>query len=92
MPSSAWLSKVTIDAAAPDLTFDLAIDASGAGAPSRIMAGLDLPGDAVARTVRRDHPRLGLGLTLEHRRDRWDAPAGPPTSAAVDGLRRDRAR
>jgi hypothetical protein len=44
VPSSAWLTKVHIDAAAPQLGFDLAIDASGAAAPSRIMAGLDLPG------------------------------------------------
>ena len=44
IPTSGWLSKVTIDSAATDLSFDLAIDASGAGAPSRIMAGLDRPG------------------------------------------------
>lgn len=41
VPESAWLTKVGIDAAAPDLTFDLAIDASGQGAPSRVAAGLD---------------------------------------------------
>jgi hypothetical protein len=44
IPTSGWLTKVSIDAAATDLAFDLAIDASGAGAPSRIMAGLDRPG------------------------------------------------
>ncbi|MFL5721437.1 MAG: DUF2330 domain-containing protein [Chloroflexota bacterium] len=44
IPASAWLSKVTIDAAVPDLGFDLAIDVSGAGTPSRVMAGLDRPG------------------------------------------------
>ena len=45
--------------------FDLAIDASGAGAPSRVMAGLDLPG---ARRRRRTGPptliRLVVGLVL----------------------------
>jgi len=44
VPASAWLSKVRIDAAASELGFDLAIDASGAGEPSRVMAGLDIPG------------------------------------------------
>jgi hypothetical protein len=44
VPSKAWLSKVRIDASAPQLSFDLAIDASGARQPSRVMAGLDLPG------------------------------------------------
>jgi len=41
VPDSAWLTKVRIDAAASDLTFDLAIDASGQGIPSRVAAGLD---------------------------------------------------
>src|SRR4029077_16646898 len=46
-PASGWLTKVRIDAAAPLLGFDLAIDASGAGQPSRVMAGLDQPGAVV---------------------------------------------
>jgi hypothetical protein len=41
IPDTAWLSKVRIDAAASDLRFDLAIDASGQGSPSRLAAGLD---------------------------------------------------
>jgi hypothetical protein len=49
IPATGWLTKVSIDAAATDLTFDLAIDASGAAAPSRIMAGLDRPGTVVAQ-------------------------------------------
>jgi hypothetical protein len=44
VPASAWLTKIAIDAEAPKLKFDLAIDASGAGSPSRVAAGLDLPG------------------------------------------------
>ena len=54
IPTSAWLTKVAIDARAPELKFDLAIDASGA-APSRVDAGLDLPGatdPTVAQVIR----------------------------------------
>jgi hypothetical protein len=43
IPESGWLTKVRIDVAAPSLGFDLAIDATGAGQPSRVMAGLDMP-------------------------------------------------
>ena len=38
IPASGWLTKIRIDAAAPLLGFDLAIDASGARQPSRVMA------------------------------------------------------
>jgi hypothetical protein len=40
VPDEAWLTKVVVDAPASELTFDLAIDAAGAGAPSAIDAGL----------------------------------------------------
>ena len=64
VPSSAWLTKVRIDAAAPQLAFDLAVDATGARSPSRVMAGLDLPG-AVPNNVAADAAaRLLLGLTF----------------------------
>jgi hypothetical protein len=43
IPSAAWLTKVVVDASARQLEYDLAIDASGANAPSRVAAGLDLP-------------------------------------------------
>jgi hypothetical protein len=43
VPDEAWLTKLSIDSAAGDLTYDLAIDASGAGNPSRVAAGFDLP-------------------------------------------------
>jgi uncharacterized protein DUF2330 len=39
VPQRAWLTKVEIDAAAANLRFDLAIDASGAGKPSLRDAG-----------------------------------------------------
>jgi hypothetical protein len=43
IPESAWLTKVRIDASADQLGFDLAIDASGAGSPSFVDAGLVVP-------------------------------------------------
>ncbi|MDQ3491967.1 MAG: DUF2330 domain-containing protein, partial [Chloroflexota bacterium] len=43
IPEAGWLSKVRIDSAAGGLRYDLAIDASGQGTPSRLAAGLDLP-------------------------------------------------
>jgi len=39
VPAHAWLTKVVVDVTADRLDFDLAIDASGAGAPSPIDAG-----------------------------------------------------
>ena len=44
VPDKAWLTKVAIDGTAPQIGFDLAVDASGAGSPSRVAAGLDMPG------------------------------------------------
>jgi hypothetical protein len=44
VPTSAWLTKVAVDSSASGLSYDLAIDASGAGTPSRVDAGLALPG------------------------------------------------
>jgi hypothetical protein len=43
VPEQAWLTKVRIDAAAPDVAFDLAIDAGG-GVPSLVDAGLQPSG------------------------------------------------
>ena len=40
VPDIAHLTKVRIDAAARDLRFDLAIDATGQGTPSQVAAGL----------------------------------------------------
>jgi hypothetical protein len=39
-----WLSYLTLDASAESLTYDLAIDATGAGQPSPVDAGLVEPG------------------------------------------------
>ena len=52
VPNSAWLTKVAVDSSAAGLSYDLAIDASGANAPSRVDAGFELPGiGQVAETV-----------------------------------------
>ena len=61
VPNSAWLTKVRIDASASQLTFDLAIDASGAGAPSYVDAGLVVPSPGLASN---DALRLILGLGM----------------------------
>jgi hypothetical protein len=43
VPRNGWLTKIAIDAGAPQLSYDLAIDASGRGVPSWTQAGLQLP-------------------------------------------------
>ena len=43
VPTSAWLTKLSIDTPASELRFDLAVDASGQGAPSPVAAGLEMP-------------------------------------------------
>jgi Uncharacterized protein conserved in bacteria (DUF2330) len=61
VPASAWLSKVRIDASADQIGFDLAIDASGAGAPSYVDAGLALPSPGMT-PMEALRVLLGLGL------------------------------
>jgi hypothetical protein len=51
VPTSAWLTKLSIDAPASALTFDLAVDASGQGEPSRRAAGLESTGSGDDKTV-----------------------------------------
>jgi len=43
VPQSGWLTKLAINSSTADLNHDLAVDTSGAGNPSRIAAGLELP-------------------------------------------------
>jgi hypothetical protein len=40
MPKSMWLTYLTVEAAAAELRYDLAVDASGADSPSYVAAGL----------------------------------------------------
>ncbi len=51
IPGDAWLTKIAVDSSAARLSYDLAIDASGAGAPSRVDAGWEMPGAAAAAVV-----------------------------------------
>ena len=44
VPDSGWLTKIAIDAEGPQLSYDLAIDASGNASPSYVQAGLSAPG------------------------------------------------
>ena len=66
IPDKAWLTQVRVDADAPELRFDLAIDASGNGAPSLRDAGfapfgpLPVPPSTTTLWVL----LLGLALTL----------------------------
>ena len=64
VPTSGWLTQVSIDAAASQLRFDLAVDAAGTGAPSRVDAGLQLPGGAAGAdgAAAVDTVRLALAL------------------------------
>ena len=65
VPSSAWLTKVVVDSSASGLTYDLAIDASGANAPSRVAAGLELPSVAdVAQTVQTAASGVDVGRLI----------------------------
>jgi hypothetical protein len=43
VPASAWLTRIDLDTTAGDLRYDLAVDASGNGAPSPVAAGLTAP-------------------------------------------------
>ena len=62
MPESMWLSYLKVDALPADLTYDLAVDATGADRPSREAAGLDLPGTAVGRGDDAGSPLLPLAV------------------------------
>jgi Uncharacterized protein conserved in bacteria (DUF2330) len=53
VPESMWLTKVSINSSASDLQYDLAVDASGAGEPSPVAAGLLTPEVAEAEDNQR---------------------------------------
>jgi hypothetical protein len=63
VPDAAWLTKIEVDGSPGQLGFDLAIDASGQGAPSRLQAGLDIrPPGAAAPVPANDGPRTIAAL------------------------------
>jgi len=64
-----WLTQLAVDGAAADLTYDLAIDVSGRGRPSRIAAGLETPRRLLPLLPAIAFVLVGLGVTAA-RRDR----------------------
>ncbi len=66
VPSTGWLTKVEVDAAAGQLGYDLAVDASGQGTPSRHQAGLDVAvsGPAAPEADSVDLGRLAASLVI----------------------------
>ncbi len=61
VPGGGWLTKIAIDANPNQLRYDLAIDETGGGRPSRVDAGLDFAG---AAGVGPDVARIGLTLAI----------------------------
>jgi hypothetical protein len=65
LPSSGmWLSFLRLDARAGDLDYDLAIDASGAGQPSPVAAGLSPEAAADPSGLRSFGPALWTAIAL----------------------------
>ena len=63
IPQRGWLTKVAVDGTAGQIGYDLAVDASGAGRPSAVDAGLALPGSATPSTPV-DLSRIFLALAF----------------------------
>jgi len=87
VPAEAWLTKVVVDTRAGELDFDLAIDASGAGAPSAIDAGYapftanPAPGSPIAFYLVLAVAAVGAVLLLTER-VRTEGRGTPPRAAA----------
>ncbi|HEX6595928.1 MAG TPA: DUF2330 domain-containing protein [Acidimicrobiales bacterium] len=78
VPDSSWLTYLQIDAAPGELTYDLAVDATGAGAPSRVAAGLE---GVPASSTR--GPVLVDGAAEESGESAWPLLAGLGAGAAI---------
>jgi hypothetical protein len=63
IPSNGWLSQVSIDAQAKQLSFDLAVDETGSGHASRVAAGLEIT-DPTKPAPTVDGGRLALALLV----------------------------
>jgi Uncharacterized protein conserved in bacteria (DUF2330) len=88
IPDEAWLTKVVVDTTAGNLTYDLAIDASGFGAPSAIDAGFAPFGpDPVPRAPMALYLLLAgliiVAVPLLLERARGGAPGGTPPLAGA---------
>lgn len=65
MPQSMWLSYLRVDALPAQLTYDLAVDATGAGHPSPAAAGIETAADAaVPAQAGTDRSSAVLALAL----------------------------
>lgn len=64
VPEKAWLTKIAVNASVKDLRYDLAVDADGRDAPSRVEAGFEKPATAATSTAESDSPGRGLLLVL----------------------------
>lgn len=70
VPADGWLTRIAIDANAPQLSYDLAIDASGQGVPSWVQAGFDAPAPITIYIESETWTRLvfaaivGLGIVI----------------------------
>jgi Uncharacterized protein conserved in bacteria (DUF2330) len=62
IPARGWLTKVAVDGTAGQLGYDLAVDASGAGRPSAVAAGLALSEPTPSNAV--DLNRLLLAIAF----------------------------
>ena len=51
VPTNGWLTKIAVDGRASQLSYDLAIDATGAGVPSWVQAGFDAPPTIVVESA-----------------------------------------
>jgi Uncharacterized protein conserved in bacteria (DUF2330) len=81
VPDRGYLTKVEIDSAAPELTYDLAIDPTGDGTPSVIDAGLEWPVGRVISSAGRNPLLVPLA---------WVLAAMIPAGLAVASMRRSR--
>jgi hypothetical protein len=59
VPRSAWLTRLRVTSTVAELRYDLAVDASGQEAPSRVAAGLDAPSAATVPALLAALPALG---------------------------------
>jgi hypothetical protein len=63
IPEMGWLTKISIDASASQLTYDLAVSANGT-VPSRVAAGLEAPAPKNVPAAQSNEPLLLAGIAI----------------------------
>jgi hypothetical protein len=63
IPEMGWLTKISIDASASQLTYDLAVSANGT-VPSRVAAGLEAPAPKNIPASQSNEPLLLAGIAI----------------------------